>query len=764
MPVIAIDPGHGGTNSGLNHNGILEKHITRITAQAMKEELESFEGVTAVITDPDEDEDMSLKARAQTAKDQGADVLVSLHFNMSEEHNMFGSEVWVPCKGLKNADMHSLGDIFMDSFADVGLTTRGVKTRLNDRGTDYYGIIRESVALDMPAILVEHAYADHAQDAAFFASDDNYAAFGRMDAEVLAKYFHLKSKDGERDYTGFVKNGYMASEEVVRPDKTGPEAVSIKWKGAKENSQSESEETGSNAAETASFGSDAITDEAGVMTDETGEPVLTSFGMERTKDVQVFHIQGNEPETSIVYYEYSYDGGETWSGLLPFDRGQTQMDIEIPGVMPGDRIVARLYNGYTVSGTSNVITYKDPPPMNDIDADRDIQSLQSAYESSKESYELMEKYAGYSNTWTSIGLVLTALCVIGLTATVIEGRKLVKSGKSRKHVFKLEFAWFLAAIFLCLGALGPRYLIGRVKDDAAAAMDAALTAKYNAEEINKQHEEERIKQFNEARELILVDEGVVDGEYVSPVEKETVVIYDIAKGYMRVPLLDIKRNPYDLAGFSGNDLQKSYVSGDGKTFIRGIDVSKFQGDIDWQSVAASGVQFVIIRLGSRGYGSGELVMDDKFIENIEGASLAGLKVGAYFFSTAMSDKEAVEEAEFVLKALSGYSVQMPIVFDTEIITYDKARNADMTPNQLTSATRAFCERIKQAGLKPMIYANAKRFTTVLHLEELEEYDKWLADYRDVPDYPYDFKMWQFTEKGSVPGIEGNVDINLYFSE
>ncbi len=157
-------------------------------------------------------------------------------------------------------------------------------------------------------------------------------------------------------------------------------------------------------------------------------------------------------------------------------------------------------------------------------------------------------------------------------------------------------------------------------------------------------------------------------------------------------------------------------------------------------------------------------MDERFMDNYYGATEAGIKVGVYFFSAAINETEAVEEADYVLRAIQGLAIEMPVVFDTEPILYDDARTDDLTPDQLTKITCAFCDRIRANGYEPMIYANSKRFTTVLHLEELEAYDKWLADYRDKPDYPYAFKMWQFTEKGSVPGISGNVDIDLYFYE
>jgi len=238
-------------------------------------------------------------------------------------------------------------------------------------------------------------------------------------------------------------------------------------------------------------------------------------------------------------------------------------------------------------------------------------------------------------------------------------------------------------------------------------------------------------------------------------------IYDIAEGYMQLPLLEsVAKNPYRLDRFTGENLTKSYQDGNVNAKL-GIDISKFQGNVDFAQVKAAGVEFVILRLGIRGYTSGELKMDERFEEYVSGAQENGLKVGVYFFSQAVNEAEAVEEAKYVLKAIEGKGISMPVVFDTEPILYDSARTDNLTSNQLTAITRAFMEEIKSAGYTPMIYANSKRLCRVLHLDKLTEYPVWLADYRDVPDYPYSFKMWQFTEKGSVPGIEGNVDIDLY---
>ena len=157
-------------------------------------------------------------------------------------------------------------------------------------------------------------------------------------------------------------------------------------------------------------------------------------------------------------------------------------------------------------------------------------------------------------------------------------------------------------------------------------------------------------------------------------------------------------------------------------------------------------------------------MDDRFYENLRDAKEQGLKTGVYFFSAAISEEEAREEAAFVLQAIEGQEMEMPIVFDTEPILYDTARTDELTGKQLTKITAAFCDAVQAAGYQPMVYANAKRLTTVLYLEELTAYPLWLADYRMQPDFPYAFTMWQFTESGKVPGIEGAVDIDLYLYE
>lgn len=196
--------------------------------------------------------------------------------------------------------------------------------------------------------------------------------------------------------------------------------------------------------------------------------------------------------------------------------------------------------------------------------------------------------------------------------------------------------------------------------------------------------------------------------------------------------------------------------------IRGIDVSKYQGDVDWKKVAEAGVEFVIVRMGFRGMNEGTLEVDPYFKKNVEGALKAGLKVGIYFFSQAVNEKEAVEEADFVLEAIKTYNITYPVIFDTErVATYD-ARANSISYAQRTANTIAFCDRVAEAGYTPMIYANTKYMVMGIDLEALEKYEKWFAVYSDNITFPYHFSMLQYSESGSVPGITGNVDLNISF--
>lgn len=196
------------------------------------------------------------------------------------------------------------------------------------------------------------------------------------------------------------------------------------------------------------------------------------------------------------------------------------------------------------------------------------------------------------------------------------------------------------------------------------------------------------------------------------------------------------------------------------TSIPGIDVSHHQGDIDWPAVKAAGVEFAIIRLGYRGYKDGKLHIDEQVVQNLSGARAAGLKIGAYFFSQATSVAEAEEEARFALEILGKTPLDYPMVFDWEYIN-ETARTAKVDGDTLMACVRAFCHTVEQAGLEPMVYFNQDLARTKLDLDSLD-CPFWLAMYADGLKYPYDVRFWQYTDSGTIPGIEGNVDFDLYF--
>ena len=215
-------------------------------------------------------------------------------------------------------------------------------------------------------------------------------------------------------------------------------------------------------------------------------------------------------------------------------------------------------------------------------------------------------------------------------------------------------------------------------------------------------------------------------------------------------------NPYDADDFQYDGQYLTCLAGES---VLGVDVSSHQGVIDWQQVKDAGFEFAILRVGYRGYESGEINLDTMAQRNYEGAKAAGLKVGAYFFSQAVNEAEALEEAEFLLDQIALWDVDMPVVFDWEYVN-DTARTANMDKRSLTWCTQAFAQRIQLAGYQPMLYFNPHLAQDFLELEQLADYPFWLALYTQEMTYPYQVDMWQYTQDGTVPGINGNVDINL----
>jgi len=215
-------------------------------------------------------------------------------------------------------------------------------------------------------------------------------------------------------------------------------------------------------------------------------------------------------------------------------------------------------------------------------------------------------------------------------------------------------------------------------------------------------------------------------------EKKRYCFQDVEENRYEAPLLsDVPKCTYDFSDLK-TDEQTGYKSyQDPETGAKaklGIDVSEFQGEvIDWKQVKESGVEFVMVRLGYRAYGeSGSLVLDAMHLKH--------------------------------------YNITGPVVFDTEEIKWDSARTDGNTRQDFTNYCKVFCDTIEHAGYDPMIYANLKWMTFTLDMEQLTEYDFWYADYHETPQCPYEYKIWQYSETGAVPGITGNVDLNLWFQE
>lgn len=247
---------------------------------------------------------------------------------------------------------------------------------------------------------------------------------------------------------------------------------------------------------------------------------------------------------------------------------------------------------------------------------------------------------------------------------------------------------------------------------------------------------------------------------------EKILIHNDTMGETFIPVFgDVPKSPIEPSELvkDGSGFVK-YVGNDGLQSKIGIDVSEYQGIIDWKQVKGAGVDFAMIRAGYRTYGGGVITLDNSLITNIDGAAAAGIDVGVYFFSQAITPEEAIEEADAVLDAVAGRNITYPIVFDWEIIYDDTARTDKMTVEGLADCCVTFCERVKSAGYTPMVYQNTSTSTHKLDLPRIKDYEFWLAEYTDFPTFYYEYDMWQYSSEGKVAGIEGNVDLNICFKD
>lgn len=318
-------------------------------------------------------------------------------------------------------------------------------------------------------------------------------------------------------------------------------------------------------------------------------------------------------------------------------------------------------------------------------------------------------------------------------------------------------------------------------NDLAAAAEAGSQTEESTQEVVKTYTQEEVdaliaeaKQQAEDEEENKILSGIRDGltsgttmvETLRPYYPNELVV--VSNGTFNfVPIRDdLQKNDYVLENLNIlEDGEVQYMQDGQVVSHKGIDVSKHQGNIDWTKVAADGVEFAFIRVGLRGYGTeGKLVEDEYFEQNVKGALQAGIKVGVYFYSQAITDEELLEEANLVLEKVKPYNIELPIVFDVEKVSGGKGRANELSVEERTRLTALFCQTIQYAGYKPMIYHNMEMGTLMLDLGQLEQYDKWFAYYNDDLYYPYAYKVWQYSEKGAVDGINEEVDLNIWFGD
>lgn len=372
--VVVLDPGHGGENLGADYNGIVEKEINMILANAMYEHLLKYDGITVYMTRT-EDVDLSLLERAEFAKSVDADYLFCLHFNMSEEHTLYGAEVWIQSTGAENREGYRFGTVWLQDIQNHGLYLRGVKTRLNSKGKDYYGILRHCKEFGIPAALLEHAHLDHLADSGFADSEEDFIELGILDAEAVAKYFGLSSQILGTDYSEYPLRETESNTTYMMVDATPPDMC---------------------YAETESCNY------------ETG---LVSIS------VSAFDI-----DTPMLYYQYSVDGGMTFSPLISWPGvdmlEETSPDSFVFSLTVDEEttpeIVIRAHNKYNVTKDSNLLNTFEKFPS------RTIQEYVSDELESQEVIAVPLPTEDEGITWLSPGkIALFALIVLLIVLLIV---------------------------------------------------------------------------------------------------------------------------------------------------------------------------------------------------------------------------------------------------------------------------------------------------------------------------------------------------------
>ena len=305
---------------------------------------------------------------------------------------------------------------------------------------------------------------------------------------------------------------------------------------------------------------------------------------------------------------------------------------------------------------------------------------------------------------------------------------------------------------------------------ADTAKDSAASTKDEADKNAKKNSGAESKDEKKSESVSKDDQDASSGDKkpkdsLTKLQKKYVKAWE--EWHMRDFPLNFPLHNYNWKYLKFDDKGVLHYEGDENyTIRRGIDVSEFQGKIDWEKVKKAGYDFVFVRAGHRTMHSGDLQKDKRAVKNLQRAKKAGLDVGVYIFSQAITEKEARKEAELCLDVIeeSGVEITLPIVYDPEIVVEDYyARINYISGEQFTDNTVAFCERIRKAGFTPAIYANCSTETDILDMSRIKDTVIWYADYGSTPESPYDFTFWQYSNLGWVDGIpETETDLNVWF--
>lgn len=310
--VVVIDPGHGGTDPqtqfGATYNNLCEKDINMAVAKSFVQELSQYDGVCTYLTHDQADVPMTLRARAEFANSMHADFFVSIHFNASTTHRLYGMEVWIPSIGDYYTKGYQFADIALQELGTLGMYNRGIKTRVGDNDDEYYGVIRENEHLGIPAVIVEHCYLDYEPDLQFCNSEDKLVDMGKRDATAMAKYLGLTSKALNQDFSNYPKVNIETPQSRVYQDSTGPDQCEVH---------------------------------------------LTKNDIYHHQIS--FTITAKDTESEINYYSYSLDGGNQYSKLYEWT-GSDSVNVMLDHITTkSPKLVVAVYNKYDVPTYSNLI-------------------------------------------------------------------------------------------------------------------------------------------------------------------------------------------------------------------------------------------------------------------------------------------------------------------------------------------------------------------------------------------------------------------------